>query len=44
MEAGNPSIAEDHIEDMLDMNSLLIRNPDTTFCVRVIPITLNKLP
>jgi len=35
VEAGYPSLAEDHIEDMLDMNSLLIDNPKTTFCVRV---------
>ncbi len=40
VEAGNPSIAEDHIEDMLDMNSLLIRNPDTTFCVRVTGLSM----
>ena len=33
--AGHPSVAEDHIEETLDMNSLLIKNPDTTFCVRV---------
>jgi len=35
VEAGHPSIAEDHIEEMLDMNSLIIKNPETTFCVRV---------
>lgn len=35
VEAGHPSVAEDHIEEMLDMNSLLIKNPQTTFCVRV---------
>ena len=35
VEAGNPSVAEDHIEDTLDMNNFLIRNPETTFCVRV---------
>ena len=40
VEAGNPSIAEDHIEDMLDMNSLLISNPDTTFCVRVTGLSM----
>ena len=40
VEAGNPSIAEDHIEDMLDMNSLLIRNPETTFCVRVTGLSM----
>ncbi|MDP5109920.1 MAG: translesion error-prone DNA polymerase V autoproteolytic subunit [Rickettsiaceae bacterium] len=40
VEAGNPSIAEDHIEDLLDMNSLLIRNPETTFCVRVTGLSM----
>ena len=35
VEAGHPSVAEDHVEDTLDMNSLLIKNPETTFCVRV---------
>lgn len=35
VEAGHPSIADDHIEDMIDMNSFLIRNPNNTFCVRV---------
>lgn len=35
VEAGYPSLAEDHIEDMIDMNSFLIYNPKTTFCVRV---------
>lgn len=40
VEAGYPSAAEDHIEDMLDMNSLLIRNPETTFCVRVTGLSM----
>jgi DNA polymerase V len=35
VEAGHPSVAEDHIEETLDMNSFLIKNPETTFCVRV---------
>ena len=35
VEAGYPSLADDHIEEMVDMNSLLIRNPSTTFCVKV---------
>lgn len=35
VQAGNPSTAEDHIEEMLDINNLLIKNPATTFCVRV---------
>lgn len=35
VEAGHPSVADDHIEEMLDMNGFLIRNPQTTFCVRV---------
>jgi DNA polymerase V len=33
--AGYPSTAEDHIEEMIDMNGYLIKNPETTFCVRV---------
>ncbi len=40
VEAGYPSAAEEHIEDMLDMNSLLIRNPQTTFCVRVTGLSM----
>jgi DNA polymerase V len=40
VEAGYPSAAEDHIEDMLDMNSFLIKNPDTTFCVRVAGLSM----
>ncbi|MDG1436584.1 MAG: translesion error-prone DNA polymerase V autoproteolytic subunit [Rickettsiaceae bacterium] len=36
VEAGyHPSIAEEHIEEMLDINSIVIKNPSTTFCVRV---------
>lgn len=35
VEAGLPSVAEDHIEEMLDMNSLIVKNPQSTFCVRV---------
>jgi DNA polymerase V len=35
VEAGYPSVAEDHIEEMLDMNNLLVKNPATTFCVKV---------
>ena len=40
VEAGFPSSAESHIEDMLDMNSLLIKNPETTFCVRVTGLSM----
>jgi DNA polymerase V len=40
VEAGYPSAAEDHVEDMLDMNSLLIKNPETTFCVRVTGLSM----
>lgn len=36
----HPSVAEDHIEEMLDMNSLIIKNPDTTFCVRVTGLSM----
>jgi len=35
VEAGYPSLADDHIEEMVDMNSLLVANPKTTFCVKV---------
>ncbi|PCJ29447.1 MAG: DNA polymerase V [Rickettsiales bacterium] len=31
---GSPSLVADHIEDTVDMNSLLIKNPETTFCMR----------
>ena len=40
VEAGYPSAAEDHVEEMLDMNSLLIKNPETTFCVRVTGLSM----
>ena len=33
--AGFPSPAEDYIEDELDLNNYLIRNPPATFIVRV---------
>lgn len=35
VEAGYPSLADDHVEDMIDMNCFLIKNPHTTFCVKV---------
>ena len=40
VEAGHPSVAEGHIEEMLDMNSLLVKNPATTFCVRVTGLSM----
>ena len=35
IQAGFPSPAEDHLEQRLDLNSLLIENPSATFFVRV---------
>ena len=35
VEAGYPTLADDHIENMIDMNSFLIKNPKTTFCLEV---------
>lgn len=35
VEAGYPSPGEDHIDEIIDMNKYLIRNPKSTFCVRV---------
>lgn len=40
VEAGYPSEAEDHIDDMLDMNTLLIKNPETTFCVKATGLSM----
>jgi len=40
VQAGYPSLAEDHVEEMLDMNGLLIKNPHTTFCVRVAGLSM----
>lgn len=40
VEAGYPSLAEDHVEEMLDMNNLLIKNPATTFCVKVTGLSM----
>ena len=34
VEAGHPSLADDHIEDMIDINSFLVKNPQTSFCVQ----------
>jgi DNA polymerase V len=33
--AGFPSPAEDYVEDRLDFNRRLIRNPAATYCIRV---------
>ena len=33
--AGYPSSSEDHIEEIIDMNRYLIKNPQSTFCVKV---------
>lgn len=35
VQAGVPSVAEDHIDEMIDINKHLIHNPKTTFCVKV---------
>ena len=35
VQAGFPSPAEDHLEQRLDLNSLVIENPSSTFFVRV---------
>jgi len=35
VEAGFPSPAEDFVEKGIDLNEELIRNPNSTFCVRV---------
>ena len=35
VQAGFPSPAEDHLEQRLDLNSLVIENPSATFFVRV---------
>lgn len=33
--AGLPSIADDEVHELLDLNQFLVRKPDSTFCVRV---------
>jgi DNA polymerase V len=35
VEAGFPSPADDHMERMLDLNEEIVRNPASTFFVRV---------
>ena len=35
VQAGFPSPAEDHLEQRLDLNSLVIKNPSATFFIRV---------
>ncbi|MDP9141719.1 MAG: translesion error-prone DNA polymerase V autoproteolytic subunit [Pseudomonadota bacterium] len=34
-QAGFPSPAADYVEERIDLNELLIRNPPATFCVRI---------
>lgn len=41
--AGFPSPAEDYIEERIDLNRELIRNPSTTFYVRVINDSMETL-
>lgn len=33
--AGYPVIADDHIDERLDLNQYLVKRPQTTFCVKV---------
>ena len=37
--AGFPSPADDHIEDVIDLHELLIRNPPATFYVRAVGVS-----
>ena len=41
VQAGFPSPAEDHLEQRLDLNSLVIENPSATFFVRVAGESMN---
>lgn len=40
VQAGYPSLAENHIENMIDMNGFLIKSPKTTFCVKVAVLSM----
>ncbi len=40
--AGFPSPADDHIEEVIDLNELLIRNPPATFFVRAVGLSMLK--
>lgn len=33
--AGSPGLADDHVEEMVDLNALLVKRPEDTFMLRV---------
>ena len=33
--AGSPATADDHVDETVDINTLLVKRPDSTYCVRV---------
>ena len=41
--AGFPSPADDHIEDVVDLNELLVRNPPATFYVRAAGVSMIRV-
>ena len=41
--AGFPSPADDHIEDVVDLNELLVRNPPATFYVRAVGVSMIRV-
>ncbi len=43
VQAGDPSFADEHIGDLLDMNQHFIKNPSTTFCVKVSGLSMKNV-
>ena len=41
--AGFPSPADDHIEEVIDLNELLVRNPPATFYVRAVGLSMIRV-
>lgn len=41
--AGFPSPADDHIEEIIDLNELLVRNPPATFYIRAVGVSMVRV-
>ena len=41
--AGFPSPADDHIEEIIDLNELLVRNPPATFYIRAVGVSMIRV-
>ena len=41
--AGFPSPADDHVEEVIDLNELLVRNPPATFYIRAVGLSMIRV-